>query len=484
MANSKGPNGVRKEKLLLKLLNRVFNDLGRVGVEVDADTLALARACLLQKWSEHQGNMSDKDLRQVINAVASTKRSSSAMDAAPTLPKLGAAVSQRAVTPGVNPTASVDTHHADENRSVHNSTTRRQRQMMAEQEWISAAEQDRVMGAVMKQREREMHNEAMQKQRNFLDRQLDEHRKQQEADRREKLRLQQEMDDNINQARFLQRQEQQNALKKAQRERDFREKQRLEQEAERERQRVEEHNEQVKQSMMVQDELRRQKEADLQRKLREQEEWKNTVRENQQKLMEKANEKEKIKALDREYQRIYNEAQLKQDRERQEAKERKEKRLTYFQGLASGVAALFQAKEQDQTSKINAEYERQQQKALEDERNRVRAQKSRLQNCLETQTQQIAERKQREAEEKEAARRYAAELQAQAQESFRIEDEKRRAAKIEAMRTRDFLGTQLQMAHVKETKPLETSITRPISVATTMFSPSRHSAASTTPLPR
>ena len=479
MTNSNSQSGVRKEKLLLKLLNRVFNELGRMRVEVDADTLALARSSLLQKWSEHQGNMSDRDLRQVINAVAATKRSASAMDAPTTLPKLTSATGPRAITPGVNPT----THPIDfvdgENTSAHHSTTRRQRAMMAEQEWIAAAEEDRVMGAVMKQREKEMHHEAMQKQRDYLDRQLAEHHQQQEANRREKLRLQKEMDDNINQARFLQRQEQQNALKKAQRERDFREKQRLEQESERERQRVEEHNQQVKQSMMVQDELRRQREADLQRKLREQDEWKKTVQENQEKLMEKSKEKEKIKALDREYQRIYNEAQLKQDRERQEAKDRKEKRLNYFQGLASGVAALFQAKEQDQTSKINAEYERQQQKALEDERNRARAQKMRLQNCLETQTHQIAERKQREAAEKEASRRYAAELQAQAQESFRIEDEKRKAAKIEAMRTRDFLGTQLQMAHVKETKPLETSITRPISVATTMFSPSRHTASAT-----
>lgn len=462
---------IRHEKLMAKLLSRIAAELGRLRITVTSEIIDDARESLLNKWQQHGGSLSDADIRQVVKSLKTQSgRSQSAFDAPKQpLPELPAV--HRAVTPSVQ-------HAAVEEREpllLH--TTKKQRLMLADKEWIDAAARDRTDGVEGKKREKMHHLEVMHNQKSILDRQMDERRRQQDEAEQAKIRRQQEMNDIIAHTKELERQENLAALRKAQKERDFREKQQREIDAERERQRIEEHNEQIRFVAKNQDELRRQKEADQNRKTREQEEWKKTVADNQLKLLEKEREREKTREIDREYQRQYVEAQEKQERERAEAKQRKETRAAYFQKLAGGVAQLFMAKEQDLSSKIESEYQAQLQRSLDDERERTRKGKMRLQQCLETQQRQISEKKLREAQEKEDLRRYARALQAQAQEANEIEQSRKRAQKIEAIRTKEFLSTQLQMAHFKETKPLETSIARPPSTAATMYSPSRYTAS-------
>lgn len=461
---------LRNEKLMSKLLSRVAAELGRLRINVTSEIIDDARSSLINKWEEHGGRLSDADVRQVVKSLKRGQgRSQSALDA-PTIPDLPPV--HRAATPSLHQVTQDDTQGV---LLLH--TTKKQRLMMADREWIDAAQRDRSDGIEGKQREKIHHIEVMQNQKQILDRQMEERRRQQEEARQEKARRQQEMTDTIARTKELERQEHLAALRKAQREREFREKQQLEIDAERERQRLAEHNEQVRLVAKNQDELRRQKELDQARKIREQEEWKKTVEDNQMKLAEKERERERIREIDREYQRKYVEAQEKQERERAEAKKRKESRAAYFQKLASGVAQMFMAKEQDQSSKIEAEYQAQLKRSLEDERERTRRGKMRLQQCLEMQQQQIAEKKQREADEKEELRRYAESLRMQAREATAAEDARRHAHKVEAMRTKEFLSTQLQMAHFKETRPMETSIARPASRAATMYSPSRFTSS-------
>jgi hypothetical protein len=465
---------IRHEKLMSKLLSRIATELGRLRITVTSEIVDCARESLLSKWQEHGGSLSDADIRQVVKLLKmQSGRSQSALDAPrQPLPELPAV--HRAVTPSVNQAAM---EGAREPLLLH--TTKKQRLMMADKEWIDAASRDRTDGVEGKKREKMHHLEVMQNQKGILDRQMEERRRQQEEEQQAKARRQQEMSDIIARTKELEHQEHLAALRKAQKEREFREKQQREIDAERERQRIEEHNEQIRLVAKNQDELRRQKETDQARKIREQEEWKKTVADNQLKLAEKERERERTREIDRDYQRQYVEAQEKQERERAEAKQRKETRAAYFQKLAGGVAQLFMAKEQDLSSKIESEYQAQLQRSLEDERERSRKGKMRLQQCLETQQRQIAEKKRREAEEKEEFRRYARSLQAQAREANEAEEARKRAQKVEAVRTKEFLSTQLQMAHFKETKPLETSIARPPSAAATMYSPSRYTASVT-----
>lgn len=473
---SKNRSDIRREKLMSKLLARVASELGRLRIPVTSLVIDEARAALTVKWSEHGGSLSDSDLRTVVQSLKASQRSATAMDTrATTLPDIMQL--NRAATPAADRRAASEAP-ADASALLLQ-TTKKQRQMLADREWIEAAQRDRVNGVEGKKQEKLHHLDVMRQQKDILDAQMEERRRQQEAERQAKLRQQQEMDEAIALARKMTRDEQLQALTKAQRERDYREKQQRELDAERERQREEEHNEQLRIVMLNQEELRRQKEAELLRKLHGKEEWKKTLEDNQRKLNEKEQEKEKIKELDRHYQRLYVEAQEKQERERSDAKRRKEERAAYFAKLASGVAQQFQAKEQDQTTKIEAEYQRQLQRAVEDEQERQRRQKQRLQQCLEVQQQQIAERKRKEEEEKNEARRYAQNLRKQAQETLAAEEARKHAARQEAMRTKDFLSTQLQLSYYKETRPLETSIARPPSVAATMYSPSRYTASAT-----
>lgn len=467
-------DSIRKEKLMAKLLSRVATELGRSLLPVTSDVMDKARYALDSKWSEHGGSLSDLDIKAVVHSLKASIRSQSVAEhRSVALPTISSPAAQRAATPSVSDQPQHETPSDIKAMILH--TTKKQRQLMADREWIEAAENDRLQSVVQKRKEKEHHLESMRQQKAILDHQMDEHNLRLEAERQEKLRRQREVEELIEQARAMQREEQHKAQLKANKEREFRAKQQREVELERERQRIEEHNEQVRMFMMNQEELRRQKELEQQRKLKEQQEWKKTVDDNQRKLLEKEVERERIKELDREYQRKYIEAQEKQDREREEAKKRKEARASYFQKLAGGVAALFQAKEQDQTAKIEAEYQRQLQRSLEDEQNRQRQTKQRLHTCLEVQQQQIIEKKAKEEKEREERRQYAESLRRQGEVTLAVEEAKRLAARQEAVRTKEFLATQLQLSHLKETKPLETSIARPASQAASMYSPSRFS---------
>ena len=88
--------------------------------------------------------------------------------------------------------------------------------------------------------------------------------------------------------------------------------------------------------------------------------------------------------------------------------------------------------------------------------------------------QQQYEKNELKRQEREAARLAAEAMTAQAQEAARQEAPRKSAAKGEAARLKEFLTTQVQLQHFRETRPLETSITRPESRAATMFSPSRY----------
>ena len=86
----------------------------------------------------------------------------------------------------------------------------------------------------------------------------------------------------------------------------------------------------------------------------------------------------------------------------------------------------------------------------------------------------MALKKTEEEREREASRKLAEAMREQERIAREQEDLRKQAAKSEAARLNEFLNTQLQLLHCKETKPLETSITRPLSRAKTMFSPTRY----------
>jgi hypothetical protein len=460
--------GDRKERLMQKLLSRVAAALHAHQVPLTADVMDQARAALEAQWNDHHGNLTERDLKSVVQRLRSGRRSQSVMDT-PSLPQIRTGGEPKATTP---PHAGEVDEDSQLQKVLH-STSRRQRQMMADADWIRAAEEDHRLAMENKLRDKENHLHAMMNQKNTLDNQMAERAAAKERERQEKERQQREMNEQIELHRQLTRREQQEAMEKALRERNFREAQQREVELARERQRVEEHNEQVRQYIRTQEELRQQREQELSAKKQSMEEWKRVISENQRKLAEKERQKEEMRESDRKYQEEYIQSQLKRERDREEAKRQREQRAEKFVKLAEGVAAMFAAKEQDQSSKIEAEYQKQLQRTLEDEQERKMRNKMRLQECLRVQTEQIESRKRKEAEEKDEARRFAEGLRRQAEELRKSEDAKKLVAKQEALRMKEFLGTQLQMSHYKETKPLETSITRPISVATTMFSPSR-----------
>lgn len=344
--------------------------------------------------------------------------------------------------------------------------------MMADAEWIQAADEDRKAAVEGKFNDRLQHKNHVHQQKSVLDAQLDEHRKQQEEARQTKLRLLNESNSQIEEHRRLIQRERQTQHEKAERERAIRENQQRENEEARMRQKQEELDSQLRQQLLVQEELRKQREREAERKRKEKEEWTKVLDENKEKLREKERQKDLMREEDLRYQRMYAESVEKQERERAEAIQRKEERAKYFGGLAQGVAQLFLQKEQDQSSKIEAVYQEQLRRSLQDENNRKVALKDRQRECLRVQTEQIAERKRLDEIAKNEEKILAQELKRQSEEAARVEEAKKRAQREEARRVEGFLSTQLQMAHFKETRPVETSIARPPSVAASMFSPS------------
>ena len=462
---------IRREKLVAKLLTRVITELKRQSnVPLTNAVADEARKILEQRWTEAGDCFTEADLRRVCQEVRSNlnlgTRTQSVNDV-----RQNENQDFRALTPQTEAPLSVS-QARDLKEMLHN-TTRRQRQMMADAEWIQAADLDRRAAVEGKAHDRIEHKNHIETQKAILDAQLQEHLLQQEQDRQNKLRTLRESTMQIEEHRRLLQKEKQEQHEKAERERRIRENQQRENEELRQRQRQEELDAQLRQQLVVQEELRKQREKEAERKRKEKEEWSKVLQDNQEKLREKERQKERAREEDLRYQRIYAESVEKQERERAEALRRKEERAKYFGSLAQGVAQLFLAKEQDQTAKIDAVYQEQLRRSLEDENNRKVAQKNRQKDCLRVQTEQIAERKRLDELAKEEERRLAEELRQQAEEAARVEEVKKRAAKEEARRVEGFLSTQLQMAHFKETRPVETSIARPPSVAASMFTPSK-----------
>eukprot|EP00658_Telonema_sp_P-2_P076698 TRINITY_DN6764_c0_g1_i3.p1 TRINITY_DN6764_c0_g1~~TRINITY_DN6764_c0_g1_i3.p1 ORF type:complete len:185 (+),score=77.68 TRINITY_DN6764_c0_g1_i3:175-729(+) len=151
----------------------------------------------------------------------------------------------------------------------------------------------------------------------------------------------------------------------------------------------------------------------------------------------------------------------------------RDRRQHRFQKLADVVAQKFEAKEQNMSSKIEGEYQRQLDQNLKDERERKMKEKSRTKDCLNFQQQQLAEKRRQEEAEKEEGRRIAERVRQEIEDHKKQELAQKIASRQEAARMRQFLDTQLQMAHYKETQQPETSIMRPPEVASNMYSTAR-----------
>lgn len=483
-----GSEAVRKDKLMSKLLLRVVDILKSRGEEPASDILDAARKELDARWQEHHGTgMPEKELRAIVANLRRAK--SSLAGPAPAAPDIQRPTST--VLPDAAPPQKPDkeSKEAPEDASTSQapsrmkellmSTTHRQRQMMADAEWIRAAEEDRVGGMVRKKEERQNRSNAMNKQKDLLDQQRAEHDRQKEEDRQHRLRMQREMDEHIEEHRRLTFQERQEAFDKSTKEKRFREDQQKQLDQQREKQRQDEHEQQVREYMMAKQELQRQRDLEMERKREEKSEWRRMLQDNQERLREKAAQKEREREIDRNFQKQAADSMDRQERERAEAKARKQARAEHFKKLADGVATMFERKQQDLGSKIEAEYQEQLRREQQDERDRRQRNKQRTQETQEMLRQQCAEKKRQEEKERDEARAFAQYIRDQQKEAQHQEECRRQAARAEAQRMKEFLNTQLQLNHFKETKPLETSITRPESRARTMFSPSRYTPSPT-----
>ncbi len=473
---------IRHDKLLSKILVRIVSELKNRGVEPTADMMDAARRRVEAEWS---GSMSERQIKSIAAEVqrAFGGRSKTAMDSnkaangsdghqAESKPQRAATPPPQNAPPQFSP--GPDSEQNSEARALLRNTTRREREALANAEWIAAAERDRIAGIEGRKNDKLNNFKQMMRQKALFDAQMEEHRQEQERERQRALQRQKEMDEHVANHRYLTRKEKQDAFDKAMKEKKFREAQQQELERQREEARTNEHNEQVKQCMMAREELEKARQAELQRKADERKEWERVLRDNQERLHSKAMNKEREREEDRLFQKNYADQLDRQERERAEAFARKEARARYFQQLADGVASKFMAKEQDLTSKIEAEYNQQLQRALEDERNRKNRLKARTEDCQSTIKRQMQEHEDEKRREREEAKRQADALAAQIAEAKHQEECRRLAGKQEAQRLKEFLATQLQMQHFREARPLETSITRPASRANTMFSPSRY----------
>jgi len=181
--------------------------------------------------------------------------------------------------------------------------------------------------------------------------------------------------------------------------------------------------------------------------------------------------------------RQYAENLEKQDRARAEQWARKQARAQAIGQLAQIVAGHHMKKEMDLNSKIEAEFNEQTRRSIEDEQNRKERNRQRSVDTQKTLQDQMDLKRHQEQRERDEAVRLAAAMRDQELQERQEEANRRLAARMEAKRLNDFLNTQLQLQHHRETKPVETSITRPQSCAKKMLSPTRY-RPTPSPLPK
>jgi hypothetical protein len=476
---------LQDDALLSKLMTRIVQECRRSGVEASAPLMDEAQAILKSRLA--RGSLSDRDLRSIVRQISGCRAESATPD--PTydaqLHEVAPASKQQPKQTRADeaPTAAHPIAASPAPSSIPSelllNTTKRQRQLLADAEWIKQAEEDRVQGAMKRKNEREHRTERQRAQRNALNEQLSEHERQKRAAAEARRKAQDDMTQAIRDAQEEARRERQEAMMKAEREKEFRERQANEMERAREEQRIQEHNDQVRHMMMTQQEIQRQRDEEAAAKLREKEEWKQVLSANEQRLLDKARKKDAERAEDRRFQKEYEDNLDRQERERAEAKARKEARAATFQQMANVVATMHAKKVQNVDDKIEAEFQEQQQRSLEDERQRRLRAKQRIAETHEVLKEQQHMKDLEKQREKEDAKRLAQAMKEQADEAARQERARKAAAKAEAARMKDFLTTQLQLQHFRETRPPQTSIARPESRGKTMYSPSRYTPSPT-----
>jgi hypothetical protein len=462
---------LQDDALTSKLLAVALKHAAKANIDVDAIFIDAVQRAIQSRIAN--GQLQDRELRAIVLdcgvprsvSQAAVVRDAAEVDDAPRAP----IAKPRAATP-----AESFGSQQSPTREMLLNTSKRQRQMLADAKWIEQAEDDREQGFLRRKEEKQKETDRQRRQREALQSQLDEHDRDRQAAARARRKAQDDMTQAILDNRNATMQEKRDAFNRAQREKDFREKQVGEMEQQRENQRSQEHNEQVRHMMMLQQELQRQRAAEAEQKATEKAEWKKVLSENEERLREKAMAKERTRAEDRRYQREYEENLDRVERERAEARARKEARAAKFQQMANVVAEKHLKKVQNVDDKIEAEYDEQQRRSLEDERNRRLRAKQRILETHEVIQNQLAEKEAEKARRKAEERRLAEALAEQAEEAARQERARKAAMRSEAARMKQFLSTQLQLQHFRETRPLETSITRPESRGTTMYTPSRY----------
>lgn len=489
-------DGVRHDKLLSKILIRIVSELKTRGVEPTAEMMDAARRKVVSQWSS---GMTDKDIRSIATDLAKGARqqrvvAQSAMTDAPisasrmtpppaeldlpvlTPPVVAAAKPNAGIPTKANfsPAVSTATEQASELKTLMRNTTRRERENLANAEWISAMEKDRIDGIQGKKDDRTTVQKTRSKQRGTLDTQIDEHKIEAEAERKRQKQAQDDMTAHIENHRYLTRKEKQAAFDKEMKEKSFRASQQEMRDRDREEARTKEHNDQVRHCMMVREELEKDKQDALTKKAKERKAWEKVLCDNNDRLEWKAKQKEREVADDRAFQKNYADRLDRIEKERADTAARKGARAQYFQKMADGVAAQFMAKEQDLTDKIESEYNAQLDAAMKDEQHRKQKFKERTDDCQSTIKKQMLESVARKKAERVEAKIQADLLGVQIQEAKHQEQCRKMAAKQEAQRLKKYLGSQLQMTHFKEARPLETSIARPPSRSTSMYSPSKY----------
>jgi hypothetical protein len=421
-----------------------------------------------------QRTLNNRDVATVVSKLNS--RAKSSMEVRPR-PSEQIAAQLRADTPDEQPmmpaAAPASVPLTRETPLLHN-TSRRQRQLIGDRQWIKMVDDDRVAGAQGRLQERQDHHSLLMSQRRAFDMQRDEHRAEAERERQRRVQAQLDMDNTIANNRAAAAKEKADAYAKAMREKQFRESQATELEHRREQTRTNEHNDQVRHMMMVRNELERQRQDDADRKLRQKSEWRQVQLDNQSNLDLKARQSDAARELDRAFQKAYSDSLDKQESDRQQAHDDFEARAHLKQVMARKTASLHMKKEQNHDAKIEGEYQEQLQRALDTENLRKKNFKDRISDTHRVLDRQVAGKKQQDERDAADARALKEAMGQQAVEMRRQEANRKGAARAEAQRTMTFLNTQLQMQHFKETQAPETSITRPESRGHTMYSPSRY----------
>jgi hypothetical protein len=464
----------RRAALVEKLLLQVESRLRIRGVAPTQALLDEAAAQLRSEW-DATGTLQERSVADVTRRVAQKSLSQRATpvvgnvapfsgpDAGAQAPLIAVQARAAASTPKVTELPPIVTPELVQN------TSKRQRQILRDREWFEAAENDRRMGIAGRIQDRTSRVDAMSAQRRRLDEQLDEERRNKEAAAQERLRQRDAMTAAIEQEREHRRQEQEADRQRARAEGEFRMRQQRDAIQRRQDERNADRADQLRSCMLIQQEQEQARLAEREARTQQRADWERAQRENARDQEQRKARKDREREEDRDFQRRHAESLEQQDQQRAAVAQKKAERREALLKMADAVASQVHERESRWNDKVDSEWKSQMEADRDEMRQRKLDNRSKAidtQNQVAEQQRQQAEAKRRQAEED---RRIADAMR----EQERLEREHKLQQKRDALeggkKFREFLDSQVQLAHFKETQQPETSIMRPPHIAATMY---------------